>query len=46
MLPRLGIVFEPSCEVSMTGGLSISETVITMDEKGRDYLPLQNLQST
>ena len=39
-------VFEPDADVVMTSGLSIPETLLTIGEKGRVYVPLQNLQST
>ena len=38
-------VFEPDVDVMESSGLSIPDTVLTIGEKGRVYIPLQNLQS-
>ena len=37
-------VFEPDVGIVESSGLSIPETVLTIGEKGRVYIPLQNLQ--
>ena len=39
-------VFEPDIEVVDASGLSIPETVLTVGEKGRVYVSLQNLQTS
>ena len=39
-------VFEPDVDMMESSGLSIPDTVLTIGEKGRVYIPLQNLQST
>lgn len=39
-------VFEPDVDVVASSGLSIPETVLTIGEKGKGYVPLQNLQNT
>ena len=39
-------VFEPDIDVMASSGLSNPKTVLTIGEKGRVYVPLQNLQNT